>query len=232
MSVVHHLQQFHIPFDVDAFMSGHKDCPDDKPLVQELWQKVTPSVFWREESISRNDGDRLVLGQDALQIDSCYVCKGLAQCNKATMMALTIGSGLPDEARTAAQQGQLYRSAVADYIGSHAVEMLAEAFCQYLQQQALPRGLYATLRYSPGYGDWALTAQTDVFRFLNHCKGQIVLSENCLMEPIKSITAIIGWSSQWQKPEYPKGEHNSFCNGGHNCAACVTWACRKGKRVK
>ena len=158
------------------------------------------------------------------------MAKGLAECQKAAILALTIGPQLPAEAQRAAANGELYRSSVADYLGSHAVEMFADAFCQYLQQQALSKGQYATLRYSPGYGDWALSAQPDVFRFLNQCKGQITLSENFLMEPVKSITAVIGWSSQWQKPEYPHGEHNAFCNGGHNCAACVTWACRKEKR--
>ena len=108
--------------------------------------------------------------------------------------------------------------------------LLAESFCQYLQQQLLARGLYPTLRYSPGYGDWALEGQTAVFAFLDGCQGEIRLSENYLMEPVKSITAIVGLSHQWQQPVYPAGERNGFCNGGHNCAACVTWACRKGRK--
>ncbi len=230
MGIVHHLQQFHLAFDAQAFIASHHDCPDEPELLQELWQLVAPAIFWREEPIRSNDGDQLVLGNDELCIASCYVCKGLQQCKRATIMALTIGPALPGEARRAAESGQLYRSTIADYLGSHAVEQLAESFCQYLQQQALSRGLYATLRYSPGYGDWALTGQADVFAFLNQCQGKIQLSDNFLMNPVKSITAIIGWASQWQKPEYPRGEHNSFCNGGHNCAACVTWACRKGQK--
>ena len=230
MGIVHHLQQFHLAFDAQAFIASPHDCPDEPELLQELWQLVAPAIFWREEPIRSNDGDQLVLGNDELCIASCYVCKGLQQCKRATIMALTIGPALPGEARRAAESGQLYRSTIADYLGSHAVEQLAESFCQYLQQQALSRGLYATLRYSPGYGDWALTGQADVFAFLNQCQGKIQLSDNFLMNPVKSITAIIGWSSQWQKPEYPRGEHNSFCNGGHNCAACVTWACRKGQK--
>lgn len=228
MGALQQLHTFHIPFDAEQFQKNHADCPNDIQLLKELWQKITPAIYWREEEISSNDGDILILGDQALSIASCYVCKGLAQCRKATVMALTIGSGLPNEARYAAQAGQLYRSVVADYLGSHGVELLAEAFCQYLQQQAFSRGMYATLRYSPGYGDWALAAQPELFSFLNQCNGNITLSENYLMEPVKSITAIIGWSSQWQKQAYPQGEHNAFCNGGHNCAACVTWACRKG----
>lgn len=230
MGIVHHLQQFHLAFDAQAFIASHHDCPDEPELLQELWQLVAPAIFWREEPIRSNNGDQLVLGNDELCIASCYVCKGLQQCKRATIMALTIGPALPGEARRAAESGQLYRSTIADYLGSHAVEQLAESFCQYLQQQALSRGLYATLRYSPGYGDWALTGQADVFAFLNQCQGKIQLNDNFLMNPVKSITAIIGWSSQWQKTEYPRGEHNSFCNGGHNCAACVTWACRKGQK--
>lgn len=227
MGMVNQLHQFHIPFDAELFMQTHKDCPQDAALLQKLWQMIQPAAFWREEAITRNDGDHLLLSNGVLDVKSCYVAKGLSQCKRATIMALTIGAALPSFAQQASLEGRLYEASVADYLGSHAVELFADAFCTYLQQQALPKGLYATLRYSPGYGDWALAAQPDVFAFLNDCQNKILLNENYLMEPVKSITAIIGWSSQWQKPEYPTGEHNAFCNGGHNCAACVTWACRK-----
>ena len=230
MGAVHHLRQYRLPFEAEAFIAAHKDCPDDAALLQELWTLVQPRIWWREEPVQSNDGTQLVLGKQSLQIDSCYVCKGLQQCSRAVVMALTIGAALPAEAQRCAQQGQLYRSSVADYLGSHAVELLAESFCQYLQQQLLARGLYPTLRYSPGYGDWALEGQTAVFAFLDGCQGEIRLSENYLMEPVKSITAIVGLSHQWQQPVYPAGERNGFCNGGHNCAACVTWACRKGRK--
>lgn len=229
MGSVNQLYRFHVPFDAEKFMQSHKDCPQDLQLLEKLWQLVQPTAFWRDAAIAENDGDGLLLDSDGFNIKSCYVAKGLSQCKRATIMALTIGSALPSFAAEAAAEGRLYEAAVADYLGSHAVELFADAFCAYLQQQALPKGLYATLRYSPGYGDWALEAQPEVFAFLNNCRNKIQLSDNYLMEPVKSITAVVGWSSVWQKPEYPRGEHNAFCNGGHNCAACVTWACRKGK---
>ena len=230
MGRVNHLQQFYIPFDAETFIAQHKDCPPDVALLQKLWKLVAPVAYWREEPITQNNGDILILGDNLLQLESCYVSKGLAQCGRATIMALTIGSALPEFATQASLEGRLYESAVADYLGSHGVELFADAFCAYLQQQAVPKGLYATLRYSPGYGDWALSAQPKVFAYLNGCQNKIQLSDNYLMTPVKSITAIVGWSDTWQKPEYPKGDHNAFCNGGHNCAACVTWACRKGQQ--
>ena len=230
MGVVNHLQQFYIPFDAEHFIESHKDCPQDVALLQKLWRMVRPAVFWREDAIVQNDGFRLVLGSGDFSVESCYVAKGLAHCKKATVLALTIGEMLPAFAAEAANEGRLYEASVADYLGSHGVELFADAFCAYLQQQAVPKGLYATLRYSPGYGDWALSAQPNVFAYLNGCQNKIQLSENYLMEPLKSITALVGCSDTWQKPEYPKGEHNAFCNGGHNCAACVTWACRRGQQ--
>ena len=230
MGMVYRLQQFHIPFDVEDFIQKHEDCPQDATLLQQLWQMVRPAAYWRETQITANTEELLVLGDDLLRVKSCYVAKGLSQCTRATVMALTIGHTLPAFAAKASAEGRLYEASVADYLGSHAVELFADAFCAYLAQQALPKGLYATLRYSPGYGDWALSAQPDVFAFLNGCQGNIQLSETYLMEPVKSITAVVGWSSVWQQQSYPVGEHNAFCNGGHNCAACITWACRKGKQ--
>lgn len=227
MSQVQSLLQYHLPFDAKQFISETRDCPEEPELLQELWNLVHPVVFWRDAPISSREADCLILGEDALRIDSIYVAQGLAQCSRATVLALTIGPKLPQEAARCAQRGALYRSSIADLLGSHAVERLAQSFCDYLQQRALPKGLFATLRYSPGYGDWSLTAQRQVLPYLHHCSGMITLSENCLMEPVKSITAVIGWASTWQKPEYPQGNHHGFCNGGHNCVACTTWACRK-----
>ena len=140
MGMVQQLQNFHVPFDAEQFIASHKGCPDDAQLLQDLWKLVRPSVFWREEAIQSNDGDIVTLGGGSLSIASCYVAKGLAECSKAVIMALTIGPQLPDEARRASEAGELYRSSVADYLGSHAVEMFADAFCQYLQQQALSKG--------------------------------------------------------------------------------------------
>lgn len=101
MGAVHHLRQYRLPFEAEAFIAAHKDCPNDAALLQELWTLVQPCIWWREEPVQSNDGMRLVLGKQSLQIDSCYVCKGLQQCSRAVVMALTIGAALPD--RGAAQ---------------------------------------------------------------------------------------------------------------------------------
>ncbi|MBQ2860442.1 MAG: hypothetical protein IJE80_04705, partial [Peptococcaceae bacterium] len=121
MGTVNHLQQFHVPFDAEQFIQSHKDCPQDVSLLDALWKMVHPAVFWREELIAENDGACLQLYDNTLCVQSCYVAKGLAQCSRATVLALTIGSALPQFAANAAAEGRLYEASVADYLGSHAV---------------------------------------------------------------------------------------------------------------
>ena len=109
MGSVNQLYRFHVPFDAEKFMQSHKDCPQDLQLLEKLWQLVQPTAFWRDAAIAENDGDGLLLDSDGLKLNikSCYVAKGLSQCNRATVMALTIGSALPSFAAEAAADTQL-----------------------------------------------------------------------------------------------------------------------------
>ena len=67
-------------------------------------------------------------------------------------------------------------------IGAERIEALCESFCQKF-------GLKN--RFSPGYGDFALAAQAELFAVLG-CEKRIGLSltDSLLMSPTKSVTAI------------------------------------------
>lgn len=228
MNNVHYLASFAPNFQWQHFAKTTPGVPEDEALINALWQLAKPQAVWRDGRITERRDYVLVIDDGALTIDSAYISQGLAECEKITAMALTLGPDLPEAASKQLNTGEMYRGIIADLLGSYGVEHLAEDFCTYLSQRALPQGLYATLRYSPGYGDWALDGQKDLMAYLAHPKLPITLTESSMLEPVKSITALIGWARTWQKPQYPSGVHGSgFCNGGHNCAACVTWACKR-----
>lgn len=77
------------------------------------------------------------------------------------------------------------KALLMEAIGNERVESLCDAFCAE-QNAAAPR-------FSPGYGDLPLEMQKDVFRALD-CPRKIgvTLSENLLMIPQKSVTALLG----------------------------------------
>ena len=74
---------------------------------------------------------------------------------------------------------------------------MAEAWCdevnERIKQEAADKGLYTRPRFSPGYGDFPLDNQRDIFQALQVEKRVgIALTESLLMIPSKSVTAVIG----------------------------------------
>jgi cobalamin-dependent methionine synthase I len=57
---------------------------------------------------------------------------------------------------------------------------------------AAKRGLVTTRRYSPGYGDWGVSAQKDFLAWLGAGHIGIKLTESSQMLPEKSVSAILG----------------------------------------
>ncbi|MDR2914435.1 MAG: hypothetical protein LBV74_06355, partial [Tannerella sp.] len=49
-----------------------------------------------------------------------------------------------------------------------------------------------TNRYSPGYCNWSLQEQQKLFHLLGDKPVNVTLSSSCLMQPIKSVSGIIG----------------------------------------
>ena len=73
--------------------------------------------------------------------------------------------------------------------------VLLESYCDEVQAQAETGGLLQRPRFSPGYGDWPLEEQRQLFAVLNCAKRiGLTLTDGLMMAPSKSVTAIIGLS--------------------------------------
>jgi 5-methyltetrahydrofolate--homocysteine methyltransferase len=82
---------------------------------------------------------------------------------------------------------QLYTDALAN--------AAVEQVCDILQQKIkadYPR-FEQTMRFSPGYGDYPLTLQPEIIKFLDAAKKiGVTVSESLLMKPTKSVSAVMG----------------------------------------
>ena len=75
--------------------------------------------------------------------------------------------------------------------------MSAIATCvkRILKKEAAKDGLFVRPRYSPGYGDLSLDVQSSFLKALNAQKTiGLFLSEGGVMQPEKSVTALMGLS--------------------------------------
>jgi cobalamin-dependent methionine synthase I len=81
---------------------------------------------------------------------------------------------------------------IYDVIGSEIVENAADLMQSDLEQDMLVTGKKITNRYSPGYCGWDVAEQHNLFELLplNFC--EIKLTPSYLMDPVKSISGIIG----------------------------------------
>lgn len=221
------LKRFFVPFDAKTFIAAATGCPDDPETVNKLWRLFEPVVYWREGIITKNRNG-VIETSDAFKIESKYVSKGLQGCKRLVIMAVTAGEKLSGASESLIRSGKLYEGAIADMLGSYAAEAAADSFCDYLKTRGSSKKLFSTLRFSPGYGDWSISAQESIMEYLGGCEQEIELTESGMLLPIKTITAAVGFSETAASEGYPVGEKGKgFCSGDKKCSECTTWECRK-----
>ena len=164
-------------------------------VAEELAAQVQPRYTYklfplvREADGFRLDGTELLLsGQTAQRM--------LAQCGQAVLLACTLGTKFDDMVRSA-QARNMSRTVILDACGS----ALVEQGCDEAERDIAARfpGLYLTDRFSPGYGDLPLSLQPAICAVLDaERRVGIHVTSSFLMNPSKSVTAVIGLSDNPQ----------------------------------
>ncbi len=104
----------------------------------------------------------------------------LGEAKKVVLFAATVGLGVD---RLIARYAQVSPSKAMFFqaLGAERIESLCDVFCQ---KHGLGR------RYSPGYGDFPLSAQREIFETLRYDKIGLTLTDSMMLSPTKSVTAI------------------------------------------
>ncbi len=181
-------------------------------VTKELLPAVEYKVCYRRMNIDRS-GERTVLPFGCASRD----LERLLRCSdEIIIFAATAGLGI-DRYIARHQLISPAKALIAQALGAERIETLCNAFCADMKDELSREGLGITPRYSPGYGDLPLEAQTDFFRLLD-CSRQIGLSLNAslLMIPSKSVTAVFGITPGTQPDTHTKG----------GCALCGRTDCQ------
>ena len=135
--------------------------------------------------------DRISLEPD-LVIKSVKIYELLKDCSEAYGFAVTIGPHLEEKRNAYLQEKETNRALILDAVGSVMAEELAAITHRQIKDLAKAKGMDTTMRFSPGYGDWALSEQKDFLRWLGAGTIGIKLTPSYQMLPEKSVSAIIG----------------------------------------
>ena len=172
-----------------------------------LLAAATPRAVWLEADVESLAQVGILKGED--------IFRHLEGCREALLLAVTLGPGADSQIRRAGV-GDIAAGVASDALGSALAEQAADAAEAELRQWAAGQDRYLTSRFSPGYGDWPIGAALDTARRAGLC-----VTENDLMTPRKSVTALLGLS------DHPVKGHLAGC--GH----CVlNTRCEYRKRGK
>jgi hypothetical protein len=103
----------------------------------------------------------------------------------------TIGDELENKVSQLSQKGELTQAVVLDAVGSVAAESAADFLNLQICEWCQKRGLAASQRFSPGYGNWSLEGQKFIFSLLPTERIKVRLNQSCMMIPKKSVSFAI-----------------------------------------
>lgn len=181
-------------------------------------------------NVSRIDAAAIEIG--GIHIESSDLARHLGSCAYVYVFGATIGIGL-DRLIARASISEMTKATIYQAVGAAYIEAYCDVINSELDRIAAAGGKGTRPRFSPGYGDFDITYQKDIFKLLDLTKHTgISLTEGMLMTPSKSVTAIVGVTCEGAAQTDPAGDPSqkeSVEKGQrlrHNCEICDLEDCR------
>ena len=183
---------------------GYSGQAIDKELSNRLegWAKtcetkLNPTYTWRifaldEKRCRWNENPTVALKGTSLHFDGKSIAAHLRGAQFAACLAATLGLASEREIHSLAATSPL-DAMLFDACCNALIESVAQAAQEDIAAEAEKAGLFARMRFSPGYGDLPLALQPRFIEALNAQKLLgISVNKSLLLVPAKSITAVVG----------------------------------------
>lgn len=165
------------------------------------------NIYQTEKGIEVEGTNLILTGND--------IIKHLSFSKECVLMAVTLGNDIERKTRLY-EKIDLTKALIIDACATTAVEEVCDIIEDKIRKEAQSKGMKITFRYSPGYGDLSLDIQNNFLRVLDaQRKIGLMVSENNLLFPRKSVTAIIGIVTPETKI---KKRDCKGCNNYENCS--------------
>lgn len=157
----------------------------------EIKEIITPRIVYEYKKITTTEKGVEVTDTN-LVLTGNGIRKHLNNSKECVLMAVTLGNDIERKTRLY-EKTNLTKALILDACANTAVEEVCDIVEEKIREEAEKRGMKITFRYSPGYEDFPLDIQNNFLRVLDAQKKiGITVSENNLLIPRKSVTAIIG----------------------------------------
>ena len=175
--------------------------------VEEARSLVSPVVIYKELDVVKFQHNTITLSGGST-LSGGLVGSRLAGSRRVALVACSISDRLRQQV-SQLMDNNIVRGLALDGAGNAAVESLAHSICLWLETRAAAEGWEATNPLNPGMVGWSVEeGQQQIFDSLRGESDEITLNESFLMEPLKSLSFIVGMGS-------------GVLNSGTPCQFCV-----------
>ncbi len=130
------------------------------------------------------------------------IAGSLKHVESAALFVCTAGESLSQWSGQLFKMEDSVKAYIADIFASLIVEKATDLIQSYLEELVKAENQNITNRYSPGYCDWDVSEQHQLFSLLPDNFCGVSLNEAALMNPIKSVSGIIGIGKDVKKTAY------------------------------
>ena len=198
------------------YLGAGQGAPDSlrrtaEEIADRLTARLRPQYVYRVFPLERAE-EGFVLTGAGVTLTGRTARTMLSQCAQAAVLACTLGAQFDALLRTE-QVRDMARAVILDACGSAWVE----AGCAAAERELSGRfpALYLTDRFSPGYGDLPLAIQPSLCAAMDAPRRLgLSVTESLLLNPTKSVTAIIGLSD---RPQMARIRGCEYCAIGATC---------------
>ena len=169
---------------------------DGKDLCQiEGGYRIISNPIWIKENLQ--------LQLEGTQFDiHKIIFNQIKKSTSVAVFACTAGNPIPARSRQLIDEGDHLRGYIYDVFGSIVVEAAMDLIQEELRLKMIELGENISNRYSPGYCGWLVNDQKKLFSLLPENFCGIALTDSCLMQPIKSVSGIIGIGKEIKFNQY------------------------------
>jgi 5-methyltetrahydrofolate--homocysteine methyltransferase len=231
------MNQFKIPLnlsskDVLPFLGIDKEAsPQELQLINlyidKAMKKARPLGVWKTFSVKSFEPERINLEDCPLVLEGLNTSEHFKTCDKITLLAATLGPEIDLILNQLAGENAAH-ALFLDGVASAAIENFTEQMDLYLSEEIRRKGYFPTARFSPGYGDWPLSWQKHFLDSIDGAKIGLTTTPYFLLQPIKSVTAALGWSKIPVERNYKETDNENSagnkpikpCRGSQACRYC------------
>lgn len=163
--------------------------------ISELEQAAVIRGIYRTDPLSFETPSRFRLAD--FEVDSRYLGRNLEGCTQVAVIAATLGTQV-DLLIARYSRLTIAKAVIMQACAAAMIESWLDAFCEQLKEEYGKEGLYPHPRFSPGFADFGTEYQKPLLDSLNAGKllGITLASDSNLMLPMKSVTAVVGFSPE------------------------------------